>query len=61
MSRLNITTSVKRIKDKTVRGVVLTWKLAHNVRDNVIKEHFEESDLALIGQNDDQARTGQAT
>ena len=50
MSRLNITTAVKRIKDKTVRGVVLTWKLDNNVREELIKNHFEETDLNLLKQ-----------
>jgi stalled ribosome rescue protein Dom34 len=50
MSRLNITTAVKRIKDKTVRGVVLTWKLDNNIREELIKNHFEETDLNLLKQ-----------
>jgi len=48
MSRLNITTAVKRIKDKTVRGVVLTWKVDNNVREELIESHFEETDLNLL-------------
>jgi hypothetical protein len=48
MSRLNIATSVKRVKDKTLRGVVLTWKLNNNVRESLIKEHFEDNDLKLL-------------
>lgn len=50
MSRLNISTSVKRIKDKTVRGVVLTWKVDNNVREELIQNHFEETDLNLLKQ-----------
>ena len=48
MSRLNVTTSTKRINDKVARGVVLTWKLDNNVRKEVIDNHFEENDLQLI-------------
>lgn len=48
MSRLNISTSVKRIQSKTVRGVVLTWKLANTIREDIIDSHFEENDLKLI-------------
>jgi len=48
MSRLNISTSVKRIQSKTVRGVVLTWKLANTIREDIIDNHFEENDLKLI-------------
>ena len=48
MSRLNISTSVKRIQTKTVRGVVLTWKLANTIREDIINSHFEENDLKLI-------------
>ena len=50
MARLNITTSVKRIKDKTIRGVVLTWKLDNNTREEIIKNHFEQTDLNLLKQ-----------
>lgn len=48
MSRLNITTAVKRIQTKTVRGVVLTWKLTNTIREDIIENHFEENDLKLI-------------
>ena len=48
MSRLNITTAVKRIQSKTVRGVVLTWKLTNTIREDIIENHFEENDLKLI-------------
>jgi len=48
MSRLNIKSSVKRIKTKTIRGVVLTWQLDNNVQQNIINEHFDETDKALI-------------
>ena len=52
MSRLNIKTARKRIsKDRTAgipRGVVLTWKIDNNVREQLIKEHFDERDLNLL-------------
>lgn len=55
MSRLNIKTARKRIsKDRTAsapRGVVLIWKLDNNVKDQLVKEHFDERDLGLINQN----------
>lgn len=59
MSRLNITTAVKRIKDKTTRGIVLTWKMNNNIRENLIKDYFEENDLKLL--QDDKACTKQAS
>jgi len=52
MSRLNIKTSRKRIsKDRAAgipRGVVLTWKIDNNVKEQLIKEHFDERDLNLF-------------
>ena len=52
MSRLNIKTARKRIsKDRAAgipRGVVLTWKLDNNVREELIKEHFDERDIGLL-------------
>ena len=52
MSRLNIKTARKRIsKDRTAgipRGVVLTWKLDNNVKEQLIKEHFDDRDLNLL-------------
>jgi len=48
MSRLNVTTSVKRINDKTARGVVLTWKLDNNVKQELIDTHFEDRDKQLL-------------
>jgi predicted phage-related endonuclease len=52
MSRLNIKTARKRIsKDRNAgipRGVVLTWKIDNNVREQLIKEHFDERDLNLL-------------
>ena len=52
MSRLNIHTARKRIsKDRNAsvpRGVVLTWKLDNNIREDLIKEYFEERDLLLV-------------
>ena len=52
MSRLNIKTSRKRVtSDKNAsipRGVVLTWKLDNNIRDSLIKQHFEDRDNLLL-------------
>jgi len=52
MSRLSIKTSRKRVsKDRSAgipRGVVLTWKIDNNVKEQLIKEHFDERDLGLI-------------
>ncbi len=52
MSRLNIKTSRKRIsKDRAAsapRGVVLTWKIDNNIKQELIQEHFEDKDLLLI-------------
>ena len=56
MSRLSITTARKRVsKDRTAgipRGVVLAWKIDNNVREEIIKEHFDERDLGLINGNE---------
>ena len=52
MSRLSIKTARKRVsKDRSAgipRGVVLTWKIDNNVKEQLIKEHFDERDLGLI-------------
>ena len=52
MTRLNIKTERKRIsKDRNARiprGVVLAWKIDNNVKEELIKEHFDERDLTLI-------------
>lgn len=48
MSRLNVTTSTKRINDKVARGVVLTWKLDNNVKQELIDTHFEDRDKQLL-------------
>ena len=52
MSRLNIKTARKRVsKDRAAgipRGVVLTWKLDNNIREQLVKEHFDERDLELL-------------
>lgn len=52
MSRLNIKTQRKRVsKDPNAsipRGVVLIWKLDNNIRESLIKEHFEERDKQLL-------------
>ena len=61
MSRLNIKTARKRIsKDRAAgipRGVVLTWKLDNNVREQLIKEHFDERDLQLIDEKSNSAQS----
>jgi hypothetical protein len=48
MSRLNVTTAVKRVKNKTARGVVLLWKLDNNTKQEIIDTHFEERDKQLL-------------
>mgnify|MGYP003624653153 FL=1 len=52
MTRLNIKTERKRIsKDRNARiprGVVLAWKIDNNVKEELIKEHFDERDMTLI-------------
>ena len=52
MSRLNVVTRRKRVSsDKHAsipRGVVITWKLEDNVKDTLIKDHFDEKDLKLL-------------
>ena len=52
MSRLNVVTKRKRVSsDKHAsipRGVVITWKLEDNVKDTLIKDHFDEKDLKLL-------------
>ena len=52
MTRLNIKTERKRIsKDRNARiprGVVLAWKIDNNVKEELIKEHFDERDLTLL-------------
>ena len=52
MSRLSIKTARKRVsKDRAAgipRGVVLAWKIDNNVREEIIKEHFDERDLGLL-------------
>ena len=50
--RDSIKTSRKRVSaDKNAsipRGVVLTWKLDDNIRNSLIKEHFEDRDNLLL-------------
>lgn len=48
MSRLNVTTAVKRVKNKTARGVVLLWKLDNNTKQEIIDTYFEERDKQLL-------------
>lgn len=54
MSRLNVKTDRKRVtsdKHATIpRGVVLVWKLDNNIRNSLIKEHFESKDKILLKQ-----------
>jgi len=52
MSRQNILIKRKRVsanKNASIpRGVVISWKLDDNVKETLIKEHFEEKDLKLL-------------
>jgi hypothetical protein len=52
MSRQNVLIKRKRVSsDKNAsipRGVVINWKLDDNVKETLIKEHFEEKDLKLL-------------
>ena len=52
MSRLNIKSSRKRIgTDRTTsapRGVVITWELTEDNKENLIKDYFEPNDQPLL-------------
>ena len=52
MSRLNIKPSRKRIgTDRTTsapRGVVITWIITEDIKDNLIKDYFDSNDQSLL-------------
>lgn len=52
MSRLNIKPSRKRIgTDRTAsapRGVVITWIITEDIKDNLIKDYFDSNDQSLL-------------
>ena len=54
MSRLNVQTTRKRIgsgkNTSAPRGVLITWVLDEKVKDNLIKEHFDNNDTLLLGE-----------
>ena len=54
MSRLNVQTTRKRVgtgkNTSAPRGVLVTWLLDDKVRDNLIKEHFDNNDTLLLGE-----------
>ena len=54
MSRLNVQTTRKRIgsgkNTSAPRGVLITWVLEEKVKDNLIKEHFDNNDTLLLGE-----------
>jgi hypothetical protein len=54
MSRLNVQTTRKRIgsgkNTSAPRGVLITWVLDKKVKDNLIKEHFDNNDTLLLGE-----------
>lgn len=55
MSRLNVITRRKRVTSNRnasiPRGVVLTWKLDDNVKEQLVKDYFEDKDLVLLKQS----------
>ena len=54
MSRLNVQTTRKRIgsgkNSSAPRGVLITWILEEKVKENLIKEHFDNNDTLLLGE-----------
>jgi len=54
MSRLNVTTARKRVgtgkNSSAPRGVLITWVLEPEVKENLIKEHFDANDNLLLGE-----------
>ncbi len=54
MSRLNVQTTRKRIgsgkNTSAPRGVLITWVLEEKVKENLIKEHFDNNDTLLLGE-----------
>ena len=53
MSRLNVTTTRKRVgtgkNSSAPRGVAITWMIDDQVKENLIQEHFDENDTILLG------------
>ena len=53
MSRLNVTTTRKRVgtgkNSSAPRGVAVTWIIDDQVKENLIQEHFDENDTILSG------------
>ena len=53
MSRLNVTTTRKRVgtnkSNSAPRGVLVTWVLDDQVKQNLIQEHFDDKDTTLLG------------
>lgn len=52
MNRLNVETTRKRMGEgeyrSAPRGVLITWILDQEIKDSILKEHFDESDLQLL-------------
>jgi len=53
MSRLNVTTTRKRVgtgkSSSAPRGVLVTWVIDNQVKENLIQEHFDDKDTTLLG------------
>ena len=53
MSRLNVTTTRKRVgtgkNSSAPRGVAVTWVIDDQVKQNLIQEHFDDKDTTLLG------------
>lgn len=53
MSRLNVTTTRKRVgtgkNSSAPRGVAVTWVIDDQVKENLIQEHFDDKDTTLLG------------
>ena len=53
MSRLNVTTTRKRVgtgkNSSAPRGVAVTWVIDDQVKENLIQEHFDDIDTTLLG------------
>jgi hypothetical protein len=53
MSRLNVTTTRKRVgtgkSSSAPRGVLVTWVIEDQVKENLIQEHFDDKDTTLLG------------
>jgi hypothetical protein len=55
MSRLNVTTTRKRMGEgenrSAPRGVLLTWVLSKDIQESLAEEHFDAKDMELINRN----------